>query len=121
MKTSELLREGYDRLLVKGIGRGVYALPDGRVCSLGALGIRHLPTTRAEHEAVEVLMRAVVKPSRYCSVAGWHDNNSDDVVLDGWLRAIKLAEADEAEQSGGLIPVSPPERPAPLAQPGQGD
>jgi hypothetical protein len=97
-KTSELLRDGYDTLLVKGIARGIYVDRSGKVCSLGALGVRFgCDFTNGQREAGRALARAVGGSNDWASsLVHWNDKSSDDVVLDGWLKAIKLAEADES-------------------------
>jgi len=113
MKTSELLREGFDTLLVKGWGQGVG---------------RSAPCARdviiLSSEAQGYIRRAIGVDSRHGSIPRWNDapDRTFDEVCKAFLDAIKLAEADEAEQSGGASPVASPERPAPRLTPsGQGD
>lgn len=86
MKTSEVLRAGYDRLLIEGWGQGSsYPKP----CVGQALGW---------HDgALRYMRTAVGHPSR--SVALWNDwpGRTFDEVCDALQTAIKLAEADEAK------------------------
>jgi hypothetical protein len=100
MKTSELLRNGYDTLLTKGWGRFGYVSEDGSVCSLGALGVRcGLPLTDAQKRAGNALARAACGPNAiWAAVPWWNDMTSsgEDEVLDAFLEAIKLAEKEEA-------------------------
>jgi len=102
MKTSELLRDGYDTLLAKGWNQFGYVAEDGSVCSLGALGVRKgLPLTFNQKRAANALAQTVCnRAAIWASVPWWNDTNTEDVVLDGWLKAIKLAEAEEASEIG---------------------
>jgi len=98
MKTSELLRDGYDTLLTKGWHQFGYVGEDGSVCSMGALGVRSgLPLTFNQKRAGNALARAACGPnSIWAAIPWWNDTSNEDEVLDGWLKAIKLAEAEEA-------------------------
>jgi hypothetical protein len=103
MKTSEILRAGYDNLLVDGWGQHAYELPGGEMCMEGAvMCIRvALDKQTAAHDYLQKVVNALNVTPRWQTVPQFNDHpdRTFDEVLDVYQQAIKLAEADEASTS----------------------